>query len=130
MPTILVAKARTWYNVPCVNPVIELVKVPDEVPSVVLVISAMVGFRFISQTNPLDVIVTPPSEVIVPPLMAVVVVIDVADAVADIIAKTGLVSIKPLSSKPFPLLIAPSVLTSVVELTIGLIFPSAVNPQL
>ena len=53
-----------------------LVKLPVPVPSTVLVVNAIVGFWLVLQTTPLAVIEAPPSEVILPPLLAVVEVID------------------------------------------------------
>ena len=47
----------------------------------------MSGLVVVAQTTPLAVIVLPPSAVIFPPLVAAEVVIDVADTVADIVAK-------------------------------------------
>jgi hypothetical protein len=63
--------------------VIELVKVPLVVPSLVFVESAIVGFVLASQTKPLVVIVAPPVLLIVPPPIADVVVIDVGVAVTE-----------------------------------------------
>ena len=53
-----------------------LVKVPIPVPSIVLVNKAMVGFAVVLQQTPRDVTAAPPSVLIVPPLLAVVFVID------------------------------------------------------
>ena len=51
-----------------------LVKVPIPVPSVVLVDKAMVGFSVVLQQTPRAVTAAPPSVLIVPPLLAVVLV--------------------------------------------------------
>jgi hypothetical protein len=63
--------------------VIELVNVPEVVPSVVFVDRAIVGFAMASQTKPLVVIVAPPVVLMVPPLIADVVVMDVGVAVTE-----------------------------------------------
>ena len=62
-------------------------KAPVPVPSDVFVDSEMSGLVVVAQTTPLAVIELPPSAVIFPPLVAVEGVIDVADTVADIVAK-------------------------------------------
>ena len=62
-------------------------KAPVPVPSDVFVDSDSVGFAVVAQTTPLAVMELPPSAVIFPPLVAVEGVIDVADTVADIVAK-------------------------------------------
>ena len=53
-----------------------LVKLPVPVPSVVLVVKAIVGFWLVLQTTPLAVIAPPPSLLMLPPLLALVEVID------------------------------------------------------
>lgn len=53
-----------------------LVKVPVPVPSVVLVVKAMVGFAVVLQQAPRAVTVAPPSATTSPPPSAVVLVID------------------------------------------------------
>jgi hypothetical protein len=55
--------------VPRANPVIELVNVPDVVPSVVLLF-AIVGVADVLQQIPDAVIVEPPLDVMVPPELA------------------------------------------------------------
>ena len=57
--------------VPGVRPVIELPKLPEPVPSVVLLF-AVVGFAVIPQQTPRTVMADPPSLMILPPLVAVV----------------------------------------------------------
>jgi hypothetical protein len=69
--------------------VIELVNVPIPVPSVVLVDKAMVGFAVVLQQTPRAVTAAPPSVLIVPPLLAVVLVI--ADIAVVVI--TGMVAV-------------------------------------
>jgi hypothetical protein len=63
-----------------VSPVIELAKVPEAVPSVVL-LSDMVGSVFVLQQIPLVVIVAPPLDVMVPPEVADVAVMALTIAV-------------------------------------------------
>ena len=58
------------------SPVILLANVPIPVPSVVW-LSVISGLADVFQQTPLAVTVAPPSELILPPLIAVVVVIDV-----------------------------------------------------
>jgi hypothetical protein len=69
------------------SPVILLVKDPVPVPSDVFVESEIVGLVVVAQTTPLAVMELPPSAVMFPPLVAVEGVIDVADTVADMVAK-------------------------------------------
>ena len=68
------AYALTKYVVFAVNPVMLLVNAPVPVPSTVLVANAIVGLAVVLQQIPLAVMVAPPSEVMFPPLVAVVVV--------------------------------------------------------
>jgi hypothetical protein len=67
-----------------------LVKLPDPDPSEVL-LSDMVGLAVKDQQTPLAVIDPPPSEVIFPPEMAVVVVIEVANEVVRVATIIGFV---------------------------------------
>ena len=60
--------------VPADNPVIELVKLPEPVPFVVMLFEIVGGDEIFQQT-PRAVTAAPPSLVIVPPLVAVVCVI-------------------------------------------------------
>ena len=76
---------------------IELVNVPDVVPSIVFVESAIVGFAFASQTKPLVVTVAPPFIKIVPPPTPDIVVSDVGVAVTETV---GVVSVRKLVSAP------------------------------
>lgn len=57
-----------------------LVKIPLVVPSVVL-LSEVVGLALVDQTKPLTVTVAPPLYVMLPPLVAVVAPIELADVV-------------------------------------------------
>ena len=68
---------------PIANPVIELVKVPEVVPSVVLLF-AMVGVADVLQQIPDAVIAEPPLDVMVPPELAVFCVILLAAIVLSI----------------------------------------------
>ena len=68
---------------PGVNPVILLVKLPTPVPSLVLLL-AIVGFVDVLQQIPRPVTVAPPSEVMFPPLVAVVWVIFEAAVVVNV----------------------------------------------
>ena len=54
------------------NPVMLLLKVPDPVPSEVLVLRLVVGPGVVDQQTPLSVTVNPPSFEIFPPAVAVV----------------------------------------------------------
>ena len=63
--------------------------VPDVVPSVVFVESAIVGLEVVDHTRPLVFTVAPPLSVIFPPLIAVVVVMDVTVAVAESVGTTA-----------------------------------------
>ena len=69
------------------SPVILLVNEPVPIPSVVFVVSEIVGLVVVAQTTPLAVMELPPSAVMFPPLVAVEDVIDVAATVAEIVAK-------------------------------------------
>ena len=60
-----------------VSPVIELLKLPTPLPSVVFVLNVMVAPGTVLQQTPREVTVDPPSDVILPPDVAVVSAIDV-----------------------------------------------------
>ena len=66
------------------KPLIVEVKEPVPVPSVVLVLKDTVGPVLVDQTTPRAVIVAPPSDVILPPLLASVEVIEPIDVVAKV----------------------------------------------
>ncbi len=66
-----------------------LVKVPVPIPLFVLVVNAIVGFWFVLQTTPLAVIAAPPSLVILPPLLAVVEVIEEGVVVISVARLAG-----------------------------------------
>ena len=76
---------------------IELVNVPEVAPSVVFVVSVIVGFALASQTKPAVVMVAPPVLLIVPPPTADVAVIDVGVVVAE---SVGVVCVVKLVSAP------------------------------
>jgi hypothetical protein len=80
--------------VPIVNPLIELVNVPVPEPSVVLLF-AIVGFTDVPQQTPRAVTGVPPSFVTLPPLVAVVLVIEDA-AVVERTASNGVVKLTSL----------------------------------
>ena len=61
-----------------------LVNIPVPVPSVVLVVKAMVGFAPVLQQTPRAVMTAPPLAVTLPPLVAVVMVIAVATVVVTV----------------------------------------------
>jgi len=63
-------------------------KEPVPVPSDVLVDRAMVGFVVVDQTTPLAVIGAPPTDVILPPEVDEVVVIEVMAVVVSVGAET------------------------------------------
>ena len=65
-----------------VNPVKLIVYVPVPVPEVALNVD---DNELVPYTTPRDVTLAPPSDVMVPPLVAVEDVIDIADAVAEIV---------------------------------------------
>ena len=80
------------------SPVIELVNVPEPVPSVVFVL-AIVGFTVVLQHTPRAVTFAPPLSVIFPPLVAVVAVIAL-NAVVLIIGVVIVVPVVKLTSSP------------------------------
>ena len=80
------------------SPVIELINVPDPVPSVVFVF-AIVGFGDVLQHTPLAVTFAPPLSVIFPPLVAVVAVIAL-NAVVVIVGVVIVVPVVKLISSP------------------------------
>jgi hypothetical protein len=68
-----------------------LVKVPDPVPSSVLLL-AIVGLWSLLQQTPLKVIDPPPSDIILPPVAAEFWVIELTAAVVREAVRTGLVA--------------------------------------
>jgi hypothetical protein len=67
------------------------------VPSEVFVVRAVVGFVSVPQTTPLAVTADPPSVVMLPPLVAVVSVMELAAVVA---ARVGVVDVVKLICAP------------------------------
>jgi len=85
VPLELVAYALTWYIVAPFNPVMLLVKLSEPVPSLVIESTeAVVGLAIVLQQTPLAFMLAPPSEVIAPPLTAVVIVIPVTAEVVTV----------------------------------------------
>ena len=80
------------------NPVIELVNIPVQVLSVVLVLNAVVGPVVVLQHTPRAVTAAPPSLVIFHPLVAVVCVI----ADAAVVVRTGTVDAVEVKLISFP----------------------------
>jgi hypothetical protein len=74
-----------------VSPVRLLVNAPVPVPSVVLVLNEIVGFDVVFQHTPRAVTDAPPSLVILPPLVAVELVIEDAAVVVSVGITTALV---------------------------------------
>ena len=70
--------------VPAVNPVKLLVNIPIPEPSTVFVVNKIVGFAEVLQQTPLAVAFAPPLDVIFPPLVAELNVIDVASVVVKV----------------------------------------------
>jgi hypothetical protein len=79
-----------------VKPVMLLVKLPKPVPLEVLVVNAIVGLAVVLQHTPLAVIAVPPSMVMFPPNVAVVVVMP--DAV--VVVRIGVVSLTQRTESP------------------------------
>jgi hypothetical protein len=76
-------------------------KEPVPVPFDILVVKAMVGFVLVDQTTPLADMEAPPSDVIFPPEVAEVVVIEVISVeVSDGIDKIENVSFRQRTEKP------------------------------
>ena len=82
-----------------VRPVRLLVKVPEPVPSLVLVAKAIVGAVVVPQQTPLAVTALVPILVTLPPLVAVVLNIALAAVVAARVGK-GLAVVVKLTSVP------------------------------
>ena len=78
-----------------VNPVMLLVNAPVPVPFTVLVVNAVVGLTLVLQQIPLAVMVAPPSEVMFPPDVAVVLV----RFVGVIVVRIGVVGIMVVSRR-------------------------------
>ena len=83
--------------VPGVKPVIELVKFPVPVPSVVW-LSAVVGLTEVLQHTPRAITAAPPSEVILPPLAAVV---EVMLEIAVVVTVGTMARVVKVTSSPY-----------------------------
>ena len=73
------------------------VKLPVPEPSLVFVLKEIVGFVLVDHTTPLAVTVAPPSELIFPPDVALVVVMELADTVLNVGSTTGVLVVKVIS---------------------------------
>jgi len=82
--------------VPGNNPVPELVKLPEPVPSVVLLLE-IVGPDEVFQQTPLAVTAAPPSVVILPPLVTVV---DVTPEITAVVITGKIADVVNVSSLP------------------------------
>ena len=94
-------------------------KEPVPIPSEVLVDRAMVGLVLVDQTTPLAVMVAPPSEVILPPEVAEVVVI----AVMAVVVSVGMVTMSTRATTPPPTSVRGSEPPFVASKTQTLSFP-------
>ena len=72
-------------------------KLPVPEPSLLLVLKEIVGFVLVDHTTPLTVTVAPPSELILPPEVALVVVMELADTVLNVGSTNGLLVVKVIS---------------------------------
>jgi hypothetical protein len=77
------------------------VKEPVPIPFDVLVDEVIVGLVLVDQTTPLAVMDAPPSEIILPPEVALVVVMELADSVVKVGRTTGVLVVKVISF-PYP----------------------------
>ena len=96
---------------PELRPVIELVKVPVPVPSVVL-LSLVVGLADVLQHTPLAVTEAPPSEVTFPPLDALFWVIDDTGVVLTVRDVVSVATAAPKFTLGLVMAIFPSVMES------------------
>ena len=85
-----------------VRPVSVELKVPVPVPLLVFVVKDMVGLALVDHTTPLRVIAAPPSELILPPEVALVVVMELPDTVLNVGSTTCVLVVKVIS---FPYLV-------------------------
>ena len=82
-----------------IRPVRDELKVPIPVPLLVFVVKDMVGFELVDHTTPLAVTAEPPSELIFPPDVAVLVVMELADTVLTV-GRTNNVLVLKVTSFP------------------------------
>ena len=79
------------------RPVRDELKLPVPEPSLVFVLKEIVGFVLVDHTTPLEVTAEPPSELIFPPEVALVVVMELADIVLNVGSTTGVLVVKVIS---------------------------------
>ena len=79
------------------RPLRDELKLPVPEPSLVFVLKEIVGFVLVDHTTPLTVTVAPPSELILPPEVALVVVMELADTVLNVGRTTGVLVVKVIS---------------------------------
>jgi phospholipid N-methyltransferase len=73
------------------------VKLPVPEPSLVFVLKEMVGVGLVDHITPLEITAAPPSVVILPPVVADVVVMELADNVLNVGSTTGVLVVKVIS---------------------------------
>ena len=83
------------------RPLRDVLKLPVPDPLLVFVVKEMVGFVLVDHTTPLVVMEAPPSEVILPPVMAEVVVMELANIVLTV-GRTISVLVLKVISFPYP----------------------------
>jgi hypothetical protein len=94
------------------RPVRDEVKLPVPEPSLVFVLKEIVGAGLVDHTTPLAFTFAPPSAVIFPPEVAVVVVIELVDIVLKVGRTTGELVVKVISFPyPVPALLVAKALT-------------------
>ena len=76
-------------------------KLPVPEPSLLFVLKEIVGVGLVDHTTPLEVTVAPPSELTFPPVVAVVVVMELADRVLKVGRNTGVLVVNVISF-PYP----------------------------
>ena len=79
------------------RPLRDVLKLPVPVPLLVFVVKEMVGFVLVDHTTPLVVMEAPPSEVILPPVMAEVVVMELVNIVLTVGRTTSVLVLKVIS---------------------------------
>jgi hypothetical protein len=84
-----------------VKPVRVELKLPNPDPSLVFVVKEIVGLVLVDHTTPRAVMGAHPSDVMFPPVVAVVVVMELADTVLNVGRTTGIIVLKVISF-PYP----------------------------
>ena len=84
-------------------------KLPVPVPSLDFVLNAIVGFRLVDHTTPRDVIVQPPSDVILPPERAVV---DLIESAAVVVSVEGVLTVSQRQRTEAPGVLLEKLLTT------------------